>query len=93
LPVAPHDEAPLSTHTARGSTAFMSTGQQVPPRPGRAHETQPPAHATLQHTPSAQKPDAHSVPILHVAPFIFLPQLPLTHCWPTAHWLDCVHAS
>jgi hypothetical protein len=49
--------------------------------------------ATLQHTPSAQKPDAQSVPTLQVAPFIFLPQLAFTHCWPLAHWLVWVHAS
>ena len=68
-------------------------GQQVPSRPGSAHETQPPEHATLQHTPSAQNPDAQSAPALHVAPFIFLPQLPLTHCWFVTHWLDWAQAS
>jgi hypothetical protein len=68
-------------------------GQQVPRRSVSAHETQPPLHATLQHTPSAQKPDAHSEPFVQFAPFIFAPQLPFTHCCPVVHWLDCVHAS
>jgi hypothetical protein len=68
-------------------------GQHVPLRSGSAHETQPPPHATLQQTPSAQKPEAHSPPFVQLAPFIFMPQLPPTHCWPFAHWLDCVQAS
>src|SRR5450432_1904430 len=68
-------------------------GKQVPRRPGSAHDTQPPEHATLQHTPSAQNPDAQSAFATHLAPFIFLPQLPLTHCWLVTHWLVCVHVS
>jgi hypothetical protein len=54
-------------------------GQQVPTRPDDAQERQPPSHATLQQTESAQNPDAHSVPTAHFAPFIFLPQLRLSH--------------
>jgi hypothetical protein len=68
-------------------------GQQVPLRSGRAHDTQPPWQATLQHTPSAQKPDAQSAFLAQFAPFIFSPQLALTHCWPLVHWLDWVHDS
>ena len=93
LPVVPHDGVPWSLQTVRGSGTPSSIGQQVPRRPGCAHETQPPEQATLQQTPSAQKPDAQSLPTLQVAPFIFLPQLLLTHCWPPAHWLDCVQVS
>jgi hypothetical protein len=36
----------------------------------------------LQQTPSAQKPEAHSGPLLHVAPFSLRPQLPATHFVP-----------
>jgi hypothetical protein len=68
-------------------------GQHVPERPGVAHETQPPWQETLQQTPSAQKPDAQSAAAVHCAPFIFLPQLPATHCCVLTHWLDCVHDS
>lgn len=71
----------------------MSTGQHVPPRPGKAHDWQGPVHATLQHAPSAQKPDAHSPFTLQLEPFIFLPQLPLTQGLPLTHWLACVHES
>jgi hypothetical protein len=93
VPVVPHDGAPMSLQTPRGSATPWSVGQQVPRRPGRAQDTQPPEQATLQHTPSAQKPEAQSVLALQLAPFIFLPQLLFTHCWPPAHWLVCVHVS
>jgi hypothetical protein len=52
--------------------------------------TQPPAHEALQQTPSAQKPETQSPALVQGAAFIFLPQLPATHCWPGAHWLFCV---
>jgi hypothetical protein len=39
----------------------------------------------LQQTPSAQLPEAHSVALRHVAPFIFGPQLPATHFRPATH--------
>jgi hypothetical protein len=93
VPVVPQLAAPWSTHWPRGSAAPVSMGQQVPLRSGSAHETQPPPQATLQHTPSAQKPDAHSPPFVQFAPFIFIPQLPETHCWPFAHSVVWVHAS
>ena len=90
VPVVPQLGAPWSLQAARGSGAPSSVGQHVPSRPGSAHETQPPPHATLQQTPSAQKPEAQSALAVHVAPFIFLPQLAATHCWPLTHWVDCV---
>jgi hypothetical protein len=59
-----------------------SSGQQVPVWLTWSQDTQAPAQATLQHTPSAQKPEAHSGPFLHVAPFSLRPQLPATHFVP-----------
>lgn len=58
--------------------------------PGDASELQvrqAPPQSLLQQTPlpltmSAQKVDAHSSPLAHTAPFIFLPQLPFTHLRP-----------
>jgi len=47
--------------------------------------------ALLQHTPWAQKPDAHSVPALHSAPGGFRPQEVLTQKLPETHWLSVVH--
>jgi hypothetical protein len=93
VPVVPHEGAPMSLQTARGSGTPWSIGQQVPRRPGSAHDTQPPEQATLQHTPSAQKPEAQSALALQLAPFIFLPQLAFTHCCPPAHWLVWVQVS
>jgi hypothetical protein len=65
----------------------------VPPRPGSAQDTQPPSHATLQQTESAQNPEAHSSPVAHFAPFIFLPQLCATHCRPDTHCVSWSHWS
>jgi hypothetical protein len=83
----------MSLHAARGSGRPWSTGQQVPARPDELHETQPPSHATLQQTESAQNPEEHSVPTPHFAPFIFLPQLRLSHWCPSTHWSLCSQAS
>jgi len=56
-----------------------STGVQTPLRSGRAHETQPPSQATLQHTPPAQKPLAHSALLLQLATSPKKPHAPFTH--------------
>src|SRR5262249_49952903 len=79
-----HEPAPSFLQTPRGSATPRSTGQQVPSRPTCVHETHPPWHATLQHTPSAQKPEAHSVAFAQKAPRGFFPQLPPTHLMPVA---------
>jgi hypothetical protein len=81
-PVWPHAAAPLSLQIWRGSLAPLSIGQQVPERPTRLHATHAPVHATLQHTPSVQKPDAQSWFFAQTAPFRFGPQLPATHFVP-----------
>jgi hypothetical protein len=44
--------------------------------------TQAPPQATLQQTPSAQKPEAHSLAFVQTAPCGFGPQLPSTHLTP-----------
>jgi hypothetical protein len=82
VPVCPHDVGPLSRQIACGSAAPPSTGQQTPARPTRLQLTQGPRHATLQQTPSVQKPDAQSASLLHTAPDGFGPQLPLTQTTP-----------
>jgi hypothetical protein len=51
-------------------------------RPTCAQDKQAPVQATLQQTPSAQKPEPHSEPLAHTAPFSFRPQLPATHFVP-----------
>jgi hypothetical protein len=50
----------------------------VPLLPSSAQEKQLAVHALPQHTPCAQKPEAHSLARAHTAPFGRLPQEP---CW------------
>jgi hypothetical protein len=57
-------------------------GQQVPSRPTWLQELHAPWQATLQQTPSAQKPDAHSLFFEQTAVRGFGPQLPFTHLTP-----------
>jgi hypothetical protein len=53
-------------------------GMQVPSRPLWLQLTQGPLQAMLQQNPSAQKPEAHWVASLQIAPAGRLPQLPFT---------------
>jgi hypothetical protein len=48
------------------------------------HDTQAPLQATLQHTPSAQKPEAQSSAVEQTAPVPLLPHRLATHNWPAA---------
>jgi hypothetical protein len=66
-------------------------GQQVPALPVWLHDTHAPWQATAQHTPSAQKPDAHSAFVLQPMPRILRPQLPFMHCTPRAQSAFVVH--
>src|SRR5258708_12516213 len=84
VPVSPHLIGPLSTQTWRGSALPRSIGQHVPRRPVWLHDTQGPWHATAQQTPSVQKPEAQSWFFEQLVPLDLGPQLPLTHCTPTA---------
>jgi hypothetical protein len=70
-PVVPQVEADVAAHSSSGSLP-AAIGPQVPsaPPPFLAAEQawQSPVQAALQHTPSAQKPEAHSLPAPHAAP-------------------------
>jgi hypothetical protein len=57
------------------------------------HETQLPLQATLQQTPSAQKPEAQSSFVLQTAPRGLGPQLPATHFTPPAQSLSLAHVA
>jgi hypothetical protein len=92
-PFWPHVDAPWSVQILRVSTASASSGQQVPSRPIRLQLRHGPLQATLQQTPSAQKPEAQSSGFWQAAPFMRGPQLPLTHWWPLTHWLLVVQVS
>jgi hypothetical protein len=90
-PVWPQLVAPASLQTPRGSGLPESIGQHVPKRPVWLHDTHAPLHVSAQQTPSTQKPDSHSSFVTQLMPFIFGPQLPLTHEWPAAQSLLVVH--
>ena len=92
-PFVPHVVAPWSAQTPFESTAPAASGVQWPIVEASAQLLHAPSHLPSQHTPSAQKPEAHSLPFVQFAPFIFWPQLPFTHCWPLAQSLVCVQAS
>lgn len=68
-------------------------GQHVPARPVWLHAKHGPWHEETQHTPSVQKPDAHSSPLAQVAPFILRPHVPFTHATPGAQSLLDPHAA
>jgi hypothetical protein len=91
-PVWPHFAAPLSLQIMRGSGTPWSMGQQVPTLPVWLHETHAPWQATAQHTPSVQKPDAHSSFVLQLMPRILSPQLPAMHCTPGAQSAFVAHS-
>jgi hypothetical protein len=93
VPVCPHDAAPLSLQIACGSALPASTGQHAPERPTRLQLTHGPLQATLQQTPSAQKPDAQSVFFWHTAPGGLGPQLPFTQLTPSAQSVLDLHVT
>lgn len=62
---APHGGVPV--HSFAGSSP-AATNAQVPMLPGRSHDSHVPPHAVSQHTPSAQKLEAHAVPLPHALP-------------------------
>jgi hypothetical protein len=82
-------------HAGSGEPAGMEV--QWPFDPVWLHDTQEPLQGMLQHTPRTspfaptQKPEAQSAAVLQTAPLALLPQLPATHCCPTAHWALVVH--
>jgi hypothetical protein len=91
VPFWPHDAAPSFLQTWRGSTTPRSIGQHVPSRPTWLHELQAPWQATLQQTPSAQKPEAQSAFLVQTAARGFGPQLPATHLTASAQSESDLH--
>jgi len=75
VPSVPHVDAPLSAHWPSGSWP-AGTSTHVPAVPVIEHDRQLPVQAVRQHEPCSQKPLEHSVVVVQVAPFGFLPQLP-----------------
>jgi len=59
-----HSDSP---HSAAGSVR-AGMGAQLPTAPATLHASHVPLHAPLQHTPSTQKPDVHSLAAAQDAP-------------------------
>ena len=78
-PVVPQVEASSLMHWPCGSGFPASVGQQVPCRLSWLQLTQAPVHPTLQQNPSAQKPEPHSLALVHGMPFGFRPHWLLMH--------------
>jgi hypothetical protein len=74
-PFVPQLVAPWSLQTLRLSTVFAGKGVHVPRADVSAQLRHAPPQASLQHTPSTQKPDAQSEACAQVVPFVCLPQL------------------
>jgi hypothetical protein len=66
----PHSEpAPAPEHAERAPCGAPVTGVQVPTLPVTSHAAHCELQPLLQHTPSTQKLEAHSVEMVHAAPF------------------------
>lgn len=90
VPSSWHDAAPVFLHTARGSATPAAVLMQSPGvMPAQVRHA--PAHASLQQTPSAQKPDAHSAGAAQVWPGPFLPHDPIRQSRPGAQSSLLVH--
>jgi hypothetical protein len=74
----PQLAAPASWQRPAGSATPVGTFVQAPSVPVSAHDWQAPEQALSQHTPCAQKVEAHSPPAEQEAPLFFRPhELPL----------------
>ena len=71
--------------------SLAGAGEQVPLLALRLQRSQLPLHAPLQHTPSAQKPLAHSALEPHEVPGVFnKAQVPLSQKRPVVQCRDVV---
>lgn len=78
VPSLPQLVGPWSLHWFFGSAAPAATGTQRPAEPLSRQEKQLPVQDDSQHTPSAQKFEAHSLAAPHAWPSGRLPQEPFT---------------
>src|SRR5690349_3252640 len=71
MPSRPHEPAPSSGQSFRGSVLFFD-GPHVPSEPlalsAAAHAWHVPVHEVSQHTPSTQNPLVQPFAVLHAAP-------------------------
>jgi hypothetical protein len=77
--------------TARRSEAFAGSGVHVPRVAGSAQLRHEPPQASLQQTPSTQKPDPQSDAFVQTPPICLGPQLWLTHAMPAVQSMSVLH--
>jgi hypothetical protein len=92
MPFVPQLAAPSAAQVLEGSGAPGGTSPQTPIAPGSAHDLHAPAHAVEQHTPCAQKVEAHSVASEQNEPMGFLPHELPTHTLGVRQAVLVVHA-
>jgi hypothetical protein len=68
LPSQVPAHTPVPPQARRAPCGAPRTGEQVPRLPGLSHASHWPVQAALQHTPSTQKPVAHSAEVVHICP-------------------------
>jgi hypothetical protein len=85
-PSAPQPATGVARQVPRGSAAPAAAFLHTPIELVSAHERQAPAQASLQQTPSTQKPLAHSAEAAQVCPRPLGPQLAaaVSQVWPAA---------
>jgi hypothetical protein len=90
-PSFPQGSEGTGMHMPLGSAPPLGTLLHVPTAPATLQLLQLSVQALLQHTPSTQLPDMHSVPTVHWLPATFLPQLLALHCPGGTHCASAVH--
>jgi len=90
-PFVPQLALPRSWHTLRLSAVFAASGVQVPRAEDSAQLLHAPAQASLQQTPSVQKPEAQSAAFVHAPPFVCVPQLWFWQAMPGAQSAFVAH--
>jgi hypothetical protein len=91
LPVVPHVFCNVTLHFSCGSGELSATAVHLPADDAKSQAMHASVQSELQHTPWAQWPDWHSLPVLHWPPFGIKPhdpftqRFPLTHCWTVEH--------
>ena len=87
-------ESPTQSSAPQAGAGAVPAGEtlQVPTTPSRLHRSHAAVQGPLQHTPSAQKPEAHSPPEPHAAPSTFFgPQVPARQMLPSLQSASELH--
>ena len=91
-PVFPHVFCRVTLHFSCGSGELSATAVHLPRDDVKLQAMQASVQSELQHTPCAQWPDWHLLPVLHSPPFGMRPQDPFTQEFPVTHWVSLAQA-